>query len=249
MNGALRPYLTYSAALHAALVVAILSITQAHSSQPDQVYRIDFVGSTGQIQNREREKGDAAQARAALKVPPARSRKPPPQKEPDAFNLRRPRTPLPRPSLLEDYDLNKADEKAAAPQPAQAPAREQAPLPAAAKPSQGEAPGGTPGGAGAGPTVSPDMPNFPYPWYLTSLRSALWDQWASRMRQLSGECEVVFTILRDGSVVDLNIETSSGDAGFDYAAVSSVRAAAPFAPLPRGFEETFLKVHVQFKSQ
>ena len=248
MNGALRPYLTFSAALHAVLILAILSVVQARSSQPQQVYRIDFVGATSSILNREREKG--GQAPAPAKAPPAAARRPPPQKDADAFNLNRVRRPLPRPSLLEDYALNKPADKPAAPSPSPAPAPSANPAPAPAQPAA--APGGTgtaEAGASPGPTVSADMPNFPYPWYLTSLRSSLWDKWASRMRQLSGECEVVFTIMRDGSVVDLNIETSSGDDGFDYAAASSVREAAPFPPLPRDFAETFLKVHVQFKSQ
>ena len=93
------------------------------------------------------------------------------------------------------------------------------------------------------------MPNFPYPWYLTTVRSALWDRWAERMPPAGGECRVVFTILRDGGVVDLRAESSSGDGGLDYAALSAVKEASPFPPLPRGFRDPFLKVHVSFRSE
>ncbi|MBI5243677.1 MAG: TonB C-terminal domain-containing protein [Elusimicrobia bacterium] len=240
MNDALRPYLTYSAAIHMAFVVFASVAVQLRLSRTEQVYRIDFIGSTATILNREQEAPSAAAPKAQPQAQPAR--RPPPQKDPDAFDLSRPRRPLPRPSVLESYDLNKPAEKPAAPGPSLARPQETPAAPAAAAAGAG-APG-----AGGGPTVSPDMPNFPFPWYLTTLRSALWDKWSPRMPQLAGECGVVFTILRDGSVVDLNIESSSGDGGFDYAAISAVREAAPFPPLPPGFNESFLKVHVQFKS-
>lgn len=235
MNGTLRPYLTRSAAAHALLLFLGFALLGARLSKPEQVYRIDFIGATGAILNREKDAGGKAAPAPAPAAEPAR--RPAPQKDPDAFALKEPKRPLPRPSVLDNYDVTKpAAPKAPASAVGSGKASSAAPGPAG------------PPGEGSGPTVSADMPNFPYPWYLTAMRSALWDRWSSRMRDLEGECGIVFTVLRDGSVVDLNIESSSGDGGFDYAAVSAVREAAPFAPLPREFEESFLKVHVQFRS-
>ncbi|HAH06396.1 MAG TPA: hypothetical protein DCM05_07695 [Elusimicrobia bacterium] len=234
MTGTLRPYLTYSAACHALLVVLGFALVQSKLAKPEQVYRIDFIGATaGTILNREKEAGSKPAPAPAVQAEPAR--RPAAQKDPDAFNLGKVHKPLPRPSVLDSYDLNKPVSKA----PPAGPAAKAVEAP--------PGPSGPPG-EGSGPTVSADMPNFPYPWYLTAMRSSLWDKWSSRMQGLEGECGIVFTVLRDGAVVDLNIEDSSGDGGFDYAAISAVREAAPFAPLPREFEESFLKVHVKFRS-
>jgi TonB family protein len=69
------------------------------------------------------------------------------------------------------------------------------------------------------------------------------------MPKEQGEAVIVFSILPNGSVVDLRAEESSGSSAFDLTAESAVQDAAPFAPLPREFPEPFLKVHVTLKSQ
>ena len=58
---------------------------------------------------------------------------------------------------------------------------------------------------------------------------------------------IVFTIMRSGKTVDFKVESSSGDDGFDYEALSAAQEAAPFPPLPRGFMDPFLKIHVSFR--
>ena len=68
------------------------------------------------------------------------------------------------------------------------------------------------------------------------------------MPKQAGEAIVVFTLLPTGQMVDLRIESSSGDPGFDLAALGSVKDASPYPPLPRGFAEPFLKIHVTLKS-
>ncbi len=107
------------------------------------------------------------------------------------------------------------------------------------------APGATPGEGG----ITTDMPNFPYPWYIIQLRASLWAQWLARMPKEAGQCVVVFTLIPNGSVVDLRTEESSSDSSFDLTALSAVQDAAPYPPLPRGFSEPFLKIHVTLKSQ
>jgi len=213
----LKPYLVYSSALHGGLLLAgLLLLGRPGSSTTGQVYRIDFIGPSAGIINRD---PDAAAVQAQQTKASAR---PPPLVQKDEF-ARKPRRPLPRPSILGAYQ-----------EPAPAPAQ-------AEKPSSAE-------GGGGDASVSADMPNFPYPWYITQIRSSLWSQWSSRMAQGGGEALVMFSILRNGSVVDLRVESSSGDASFDYTALSAVKDCSPFPPLPRGFGEGFLKVHVHFKS-
>lgn len=94
-----------------------------------------------------------------------------------------------------------------------------------------------------------DAANFPYPWYITQVREALWNSWTERMP--SGgtlRCTVRFRIAKDGSVSGVSVETSSGNRLFDNAAESAAKAAAPFQPLPGGFTEDSLTVHVDFKA-
>ncbi|MFH1726029.1 MAG: TonB family protein [Elusimicrobiota bacterium] len=260
LNGSIKPYLTCSAASHAALILVLGIVLPNGAAAPEKVYRIDFIGATGGIINRSgtparpKARGEkAAPKPVTLKAPlPKRVA---PQKDPDAFNLkaRKPLAPLPRPSLLArpapSAEKPEPEMIAAAPppvEPAEAPApAEEAEVPSAAS---GEAAADA-GDDEPGALVSADMPDFPHPWYLTRLRASLWDRWSARMPPGPAECGAVFSIMRSGRVVDLRIEFTSGDRGYDYAALSAVRDSAPFPPLPGGFREKFLKVHVQFRSR
>lgn len=233
----LGPFLKKSAGLHAVVLAGAAWAMGTVGKPPAPVYRIDFIGATDVIMNRNAEPAKPATAPAAPTAPA----KPERQKDPDAFNLKPSYLPLPRPSLLEAAKPEKRRAPAAAkPAPAQ---------PAAAQPSFAPAPakGGDAAGAGVG-SVSADMPDFPYPWYLTSLRQKLWAQWSARMPAGEAEAMVMFSVMRDGSIVDLRIEATSGERAFDYAAMSAVRATAPLPPLPPAFKERFLTIHVQFKA-
>ena len=217
----LKPYLTYSLAAHvgvAALVAGLYGFSKAKSSQ---VYMIDFVGPSATILH------SGAEAAAQVAGPTASLQ---PQTDPDEFSARRGKgAPLPRPSLLRGWREPSIQET-----PAAAPAPQ-----AAAAPT-----GGAPGQAG----IATDLPNFPYPWYISQLRQVLWDQWSGRMPRGEGMCVVVFSLLPNGRFVDLRIEESSGDPAFDLAAQSAVQDGAPYPPLPKGFKEPFLKIHLTLKS-
>lgn len=104
-------------------------------------------------------------------------------------------------------------------------------------------------GEGGTPLVT-DSANFPYPWYITQVREALWSAWTERMPTGGSlRCTVKFSIYRDGSIRGVSVEKSSRNRLFDNAAESSALAAAPFAPLPDDFFEDKLTVHVEFKAQ
>lgn len=233
----MAPFLKRSAAVHGVLMAAAFWAAGRQGKAPEPVYRIDFIGGSQAIMNRE--KAGAAPAAPAAPLPPPSFAKPERQKDPDAFSLKPSFKPLPKPSFLD----------AARPEPASKPSA----LPS--RPSMAPAAGApASGAAGAGPgdglgSVSADMPDFPYPWYLTSLRQRLWERWSQRMPPYFAECVVQFSILRDGSLVDVRVEETSGDGAFDSAAAAAVKAAGPLAPLPPQFKERFLKVHVQFKTR
>ena len=107
-----------------------------------------------------------------------------------------------------------------------------------------------PGAGGeSGTPIVTDSANFPYPWYITQVREALWNAWTGKMPS-GGDlrCTVRFSINRDGSVKGVSVEKSSGNRLFDNAAESSVESAAPFPVLPEDFYEDKLTAHVEFKA-
>lgn len=228
----LTPYLRYSAAVHAGLLAALFLVPFSSRTGPEQVYRIDFVGPSAGIVNRDPEAtpspADAAATQGAKRLEP--------MSRPDEFAKRRRSAPLPRPSLL-----------------GAAPDQEEKVKPAAAAAPDGAAPcapSSAQAGQGSGEAaVSADMPDFPYPWYIAELRTALWSLWSARMPWGGGEAMIEFSILRSGEVVDLRAESSSGDGNFDRLALQTARDASPFPPLPKGFPADFLKVHVKFRAR
>jgi protein TonB len=60
---------------------------------------------------------------------------------------------------------------------------------------------------------------------------------------------VTFTIRRDGSISDVRVEQSSGNRALDYSAQRAIYEAAPFPPLPAGYERNEARIEVQFELQ
>ena len=60
---------------------------------------------------------------------------------------------------------------------------------------------------------------------------------------------VTFAIARDGKIKDLEIQKSSGDDSFDFAATSAVINAGPFPPLPMLYEKDELTVMLELKQE
>jgi protein TonB len=238
MNEALKPYLARSFGAHLALAAAFVFLVPHSSRKLDKVYMIDFVGGkTATITSA----GPAAQAAAARAAAPQAVAA---QVDPDAVAVKdRSHGPiaLPRPSLLsggrKDTDTGESPSTSLA-----GPGAAHAEAPSDAGP-------GASGSASSGAGVSTDLPNFPYPWYISQVRLMLWQAWQKRMPRLDAEGAVGFSILPNGSFTDLSVESSSGDQGFDSAALAAVQAAAPFPALPRDFHEKFLKIHLALKSE
>ncbi len=100
-----------------------------------------------------------------------------------------------------------------------------------------------------GNVVRASFANFPYPWYITQVRNALWRQWSARMpKAASGLVAFVsFSVARDGKIAHVQIDKPSGNESFDYAAASAVAASAPYPALPEDFKKDILTVTVEFK--
>ena len=60
---------------------------------------------------------------------------------------------------------------------------------------------------------------------------------------------ITFDILRDGSIRNPQIAQRSGNSTLDYSALRAVTDAAPFPPLPPGYERNQASVELQFQLQ
>ena len=109
----------------------------------------------------------------------------------------------------------------------------------------------TAGQGGAQNTVQASFTNFPYPWYITQVRNALWTSWQKvKPKNASGLTTLVsFNIDRNGAVFETQIERSSGDDAYDYAALTAARNSDPYPPLPEDFGKEILTVTVEFRQE
>ena len=109
----------------------------------------------------------------------------------------------------------------------------------------------TAGQGGAEKTVQASFTNFPYPWYITQVRNALWTSW-QKYKPKSGRgltSAVSFNVDKNGAVFEVQLEKSSGDDAFDYAALNAARDCGPYPPLPEDFKKEILTVTVEFKQE
>lgn len=216
------------------LAAVVLAVRPSVLSLTNPVYTIDFIGPTGggKAGGEIAAPAPAAPAAAREKASPAAKASKAPKAKPaeDDFSVKKHSGPLPRPSVLSGTPRRPVQETAAPPA-----------VEPDAEADEGAGEGGGMGG------VSTDFSNFPYPWYITEVRVGLWNQWVNRMpRGGALECVVGFEIARDGSVSSVKIGEASGNSLFDYAAQTATQAAAPFPPLPAGFKDSKLRVHVKF---
>jgi TonB family protein len=105
-------------------------------------------------------------------------------------------------------------------------------------------PTGSPQGTGA---ITLDVSNFPFAWYLQQVQRKVSENWTPPPRGSSTRAVVVFEIGRDGQLRRAPaVETSSGNAVYDHAAVRAVANANPFPQLPPEFKEPLLRIHLGF---
>jgi protein TonB len=101
-------------------------------------------------------------------------------------------------------------------------------------------------GSGAG-IVADAGTAFPYPWYLKAIADRLDKQWKPPQEfQPDTVCQVTFVIGHSGDISGSQISKSSGDPLFDQLALRAVLYANPLPPLPNGFPDDTLKVHMKF---
>ena len=73
-------------------------------------------------------------------------------------------------------------------------------------------------------------------WYLASVQRKIWMLWLQQSKPAGHPpVHVMFTILADGSVTDIQVVQGSGNRSLDFSAQRAVSTAAPFSPLPRHY--------------
>lgn len=87
--------------------------------------------------------------------------------------------------------------------------------------------------------------------YYAMIWSRIKSGWALPQGILPGdalETVIDLTILRSGTVTEINFEKRSGNRFFDDSAMKAVRKATPFPPIPAGLGEASLAVGIRFHS-
>ena len=95
-----------------------------------------------------------------------------------------------------------------------------------------------------------DAEVFPFTYYLESILRRIGSRWVkpglSSYMDSSQKTVVYFKILRDGEVDEIRVEERSGSSLFDRACLKAIERASPLPPLPGGFREEDLGVHLEF---
>lgn len=92
-----------------------------------------------------------------------------------------------------------------------------------------------------------EVSNFCCPEYLAAMRSAILANWNSR-QGAAGRSHMRFVIQKDGRIVDVSVQRSSGVQILDYYAQRALMLTK-LPPLPAAYGEPALAVHLYFDYQ
>jgi protein TonB len=102
----------------------------------------------------------------------------------------------------------------------------------------------TGGGQGSGARL--DVADFCCPDYIVMMVDRIRSNWLSRA-ETPAVAVVKFTIQRDGTISGAEIERSSGYTALDLAALRAVVGTRQLTPLPAGYPNSSLGVHLNFE--
>jgi TonB family protein len=104
--------------------------------------------------------------------------------------------------------------------------------------------GGLATGGGPAGGAYTDYADFCCPEYLQTMTRLIYGNWNQRQGQ-PGSNKIKFTIQRDGSITDINVEQSAGPF-LDLASRRALEQTRRLPPLPAAFTPPRLTVHLQF---
>ncbi len=87
-----------------------------------------------------------------------------------------------------------------------------------------------------------------YPEYLVALRDRVQENWSypEAYRRTDLKILVSLKIAKDGKLINAWVERGSGDVRFDSSLINAIKKAAPFKPLPEGFEGDWYETGLRF---
>lgn len=96
--------------------------------------------------------------------------------------------------------------------------------------------------------IRTDQPSFEFDYYLETIRRKISSKWRPPAGVGSDEKTVTvhFRVWRDGSVLNLAVESASGIEILDRSALRAVSDAVPLPPLPVAYDGPWLEIHLRF---
>lgn len=92
-------------------------------------------------------------------------------------------------------------------------------------------------------------PNVDFGPYMTRMQDKIKSNWAPPAVDINAQIVVKYRILKNGSLESYGISSSSGSQELDNAAIEALKKAAPFEPLPEGFNKESILVQFTFDYQ
>ncbi len=84
-------------------------------------------------------------------------------------------------------------------------------------------------------------------YYVDLMLQKIKESWRNPVKGGLLKATVYFKILRNGEIINAEIEVPSGVSIFDQSAVRAVISASPLPPLPSQFTSEYLGVHLEFE--
>lgn len=230
--------LAFSVLGHVVIIAALVGVALSGIWDRPKVHVVNLVASIAAVGN---PAGTAASLPARTLTPAARAL--PPDPEPRAREAAKPteaalpsRAVTARPGERELPPLSVPSDRRGKT------ATEPAARPAA--PALGQTTGSI---SGQG-SLTLDVTDFPYAWYLRQVLQKVEERWQTQNRssEPAQKPRIYVEIRRDGSIAPPRIEQTSGSSFYDRAALRAITEASPFPPLPADWANPSLRVLFNF---
>lgn len=98
--------------------------------------------------------------------------------------------------------------------------------------------------------IEVEGPPFEFAYYLKQIRRKIASKWSppptSLLAGQETRARVYFRVDRGGRIVDARLENESGSFLFDQSVLRALEQASPLPPLPDGYAEQWLGLHIWF---
>jgi len=235
--------LAFSVVGHVVVIAALVALAFSGIWDRPQVHVVNLVSFVAAV-------GNPAGSAASL---PARTPKPAapavaPDPEPRVREAAKPAEPaLPSRAVTPHAVTPHAGERDLPPMAPPSERRSRTALEPASRPSVAALGQATGSVSGQG-SLTLDVTDFPYAWYLRQVLQKVEDRWQTQNRssEPAQKPRIFVEIRRDGSIAPPHIEQSSGSSFYDRAALRAITEASPFPPLPADWANPSLRVLFNF---